>query len=242
MKSVKTQVQNRPEPLVDEVQTVSQKREDTFGSEVTVEQDNLQDSLQNKSSGPSYQKRLLNATKGLGVSKKVTEEAFAEGGASLKVFRKQLRRVFKEDKDPNVASNLEELQRIVALEHAAVKKGKKESPLSKRDFERLNITLDSVISAANIVEVDMDEDITDTAEVQLGKLDEDAVEEVEEDMADIGSMDITPQDAEALLRADITEIEVVEEVIDWREFRQEEEYEVVCIRKTREEEEEEEEI
>lgn len=239
MKSVKTQVQNRPEQLVDEVQTVSKKREDTFGSEVAVDQDNLQDSLQNKAGGPSYQKKLLNATKALGVSKKVTTEAFEEGGASLKIFRKHLRRVFKEDKDPNVGSSLEELQKIVHLEQAAVKKGKKESPLSKRDFEKLNVTIDSVISAANIVEVDMDEDITDTAEVQLGDLDEDAVDEVEEDMADIGSMDITSQDAEALLRADITEIEVVEELIDWREFRQEEEYEVVCIRKTREEEEDE---
>ena len=73
---------------------------------------------------------------------------------------------------------------------------------------------------------------------QLESLVKDA-EEVVEDLSDPETMDISDQDAETLLRSDVTEIEVVQEVMDWREFRQEEEYEVISVRKSKEEEEEE---
>ena len=97
-------------------------------------------------------------------------------------------------------------------------------------------TLSSVLDAGALVE-ELDADSVEDEKLDVSELEGEDAEEVEEDLSNVDEMDISDQDAEALLRDNVAEIEVVQEVVDWREYKQEEEYEIMSVRKLKEEEE-----
>lgn len=241
MKSVKTQVQpKQAEVMPEAVQTVQAPKMDSMNIEEPVASDTLPtDSLQDTVVRPAFRKSMRVATHDLGISKKMTVAALGEGDSvGMRHFRARLRQIFGDDPVPEMSKDLEHLKKLVENEFREVKTGKTESDVGKRDIDLLLRTVNSVLSAGAVVDEALEEDSVDDAELELGGLEEEDAEEVAEDLSDVDTMDISEQDAEALLRADVTEVEVVQEVLEWREFRQEEEYEIMSVRKNKEEEEE----
>jgi hypothetical protein len=242
MKSVKTQVQSKQtEAHPEAVQTVQSPKSDSMSNELLVDTDVMPvDSLQDNVARPAFLKSMRIATRELGVSNKVVAAALSEGDAlGMRTFRSRLRQIFGDNPMPETTKGLEKLKQVVETEFREVKTGKTDSDIAKRDIDLLLRTVNSMLSAGTVLDEEIDEPSAEDERLDVDELEGEDAEEVVEDLSDPETMDISDQDAETLLRSDVTEIEVVQEVMDWREFRQEEEYEVISVRKSKEEEEEE---
>lgn len=241
MKSVTTQTQAKStESISDEPSVMQAPKSDTLDpmmalNEETMPSDNLQDSV----ARPSFRKSVRLATHELNIAPKLAVAALTEGDSlAMRNLRKRIRGFFGDDPQTSDAKGIEAFKSQVELEFRELKSGKTESDVTPKDISLLLRTLSSVIDAGALVEDELDADSELDGKLDVSELEGEDAEEVGEDLSNMDEADISDQDAEALLRDNVAEIEVVQEVVDWREYKQEEEYEIMSVRKLKEEEEE----
>lgn len=240
MKSVTTQTQaKKAEVIADEPPVMQAPKSDTLDPMTALDADTMPtDSLQDSVARPSFRKSLRMATLELHISPKLATAALREGDSlAMRNLRKRIRNLFGDDPKASDTKGIEDFKSQVELEFRELKSGKTESDVTSKDITLLLRTLSSVLDAGVLVEEELDADSVEDEKLDVSELEGEDAEEVEEDLSNIDEMDISDQDAEALLRDNVAEIEVVQEVVDWREYKQEEEYEIMSVRKLKEEEE-----
>ena len=85
--------------------------------------------------------------------------------------------------------------------------------MTSKDITLLLRTLSSVLDAGVLVEEELDTDSEIDDKLDVSELEGEDAEEVGEDLNNMDEVDISDQDAEALLRDNVAEIEVVQEVV-----------------------------
>ena len=240
MTSVTTQTQVKPADVAaEEPQTVQAPKSDALDMMTETDADTLPaDNIQDAIARPAFRKSVRLATHDLKIPPKIASAALGEGDSlAMRSLRKRIRAIFGDEPQATISKDIEQFKAQVELDFREMKTGKTESEVSKKEVDLLLRTLNSVLAAGSIVDEELDDEVEDD-KLNMSDLEGEDAEEVEEDLSNVDEMDITGQDAEMLLRDNVAEIEVVQEVVDWQEYKNEEEYEIMSVRKLREEEDE----